>query len=624
MSVSIAACCYCCLLLLLLLLQQTNSHTAYAQQTLTSRFYVYSRAGLIAVNYPARNSGIGRHCNITEAKKLCPDLIAQHVATWREGDDKWAYRSDAAENIATDKVSLDPYRIESRKILTLIRDSLPANLQKVEKASVDEVFLDLSAHVHSIMLQRFPELSAPAPYDDPTENLPLPSIVALDWKADALVDLGEDQEALDPDWDDVVMLLGSEIVRDVRAAVRSKLGYTCSAGIARNKLLSKLGSGFKKPNCQTVIRNRAVDLFLRDFKFTKIRNLGGKLGDQVVEAFSTDNVKEMLEVPLDGLQKKLGEETAVWLHNTIRGIDYSEVNPRTQIKSMLSAKSFRPTIHKPEQGTKWLLIFVGDIYTRLVEEGVLENKRRPRTIHLSARHGGQTRSKQIPIPQGKPIDQAMLMTLANDLFAQILAEGPIWPCNNLSLSVGGFEEGVKNNMGIGAFLLKGDEAVSSRAAAAAHQESRSASPERPTKKTKTESGNIQRFFSKPPGGDRSGPPLRDSLPLHNISATSTRDGSPAPPANEPVTDKPFGCPRCGESFDGPESLQSHQDWHMAKDLQDEERHLSRPPAPVSSSRQAPNKQTAATAAAGHVSKKAGRGGSAAGKLEQGQRRLNFG
>ncbi len=42
---------------------------------------------------------------MTEAKKLCPDLIAQHVATWREGDDVWAYREDAAANIASDKVS---------------------------------------------------------------------------------------------------------------------------------------------------------------------------------------------------------------------------------------------------------------------------------------------------------------------------------------------------------------------------------------------------------------------------------------------------------------------------------------------------------------------------------------
>jgi DNA polymerase eta len=46
---------------------------------------------LIAINYPARKFGLGRHVTATEAKKLCPELIMQHVATWKEGDEKWAY-----------------------------------------------------------------------------------------------------------------------------------------------------------------------------------------------------------------------------------------------------------------------------------------------------------------------------------------------------------------------------------------------------------------------------------------------------------------------------------------------------------------------------------------------------
>lgn len=89
-------------------------------------------------------------------------------------------------------------------------------------------FLDLSAQVHSILLERFPELNHPAPYDDPTEKLPMPSVVALDWKADALIDLDDTEtETDDPDWDDVAILIGSEIVRDVRATIRRQLKYTC-------------------------------------------------------------------------------------------------------------------------------------------------------------------------------------------------------------------------------------------------------------------------------------------------------------------------------------------------------------------------------------------------------------
>jgi DNA polymerase eta len=132
----------------------------------------------------------------------------------------------------------------------------------------------------------------------------------------------------------------------------------------------------------------------------------------------------------------------------------SEVNPRTQIKSMLSAKSFRPTINTPEQAIRWLRIFCADIYSRCVEEGVLENKRRPKTMNLHHRQGGQTRSRSAPIPLGKKIDEAGLFELAKTLLGQVILEGRVWPCANISLSVGGFEDGIVGNMGIGSFLLK--------------------------------------------------------------------------------------------------------------------------------------------------------------------------
>jgi DNA polymerase eta len=448
--------------------------------------------GLIAINYPAREYGLSRHVTSTEALKVCPDLIMQHVATWKEGDEKWAYHEEAYKHIATHKVSLDPYRLQSREILKCIKETLPEKEQRVEKASIDEVFMDLSAQVHGILLERYPVLRGPPPYDDPSEYLPKVPTTVLDWKADALVETGlEDGEEEDPDWDDVCMVIASEIVRDVRARVKEELGYTCSGGIARNKMVSKLGSGYKKPNQQTVIRNRAVRHFLGEMKFTKIRMLGGKLGDEAVAMFGTDKVKELLEQPLEQL-KRLGDDTGSWLYNTIRGEDHSEVNPRTQIKSMLSAKSFRPAINSFEQGVRWLRIFVADIFSRCVEEGVLENKRRPRTINLHHRQGAQTRSKSSPIPQGKPLSEVMLFDLAKNLLAQVVVDGRAWPCVNLSLSVAGFEDGVTNNKGIGGFLVRGEEA---KAMMSTGRSSMSGG-EPPAKRRRTK-GNIKNFFGPP-------------------------------------------------------------------------------------------------------------------------------
>lgn len=501
--------------------------------------------------------------------------------------------------------------------MTLIKEVLPPPpVQKVEKAGIDEVFLDLSAQIHFILLERYPEL-ATAPYDDPTEYLPSPPSSALNWEADHLVDLDDNEtEDDDPDWDDIVMNIGSEIVRGVRSAIRERLKYTCSGGIARNKMMAKLGSGANKPNKQTIVRNRAVQHFLSGYKFTKIRNLGGKLGEQVVETFNTDDVTELLKIPLDQLKSKLGDDTGTWLHGIIRGDDTSEVTSRTQIKSMLSAKSFRPTIHNFEQAVKWLQIFVADIYGRLVEEGVLENKRRPKTMNLHHRQGGQTRSRQIPIPQGKKIDRDMLLELAKTLLGQIILEGRVWPCSNLSLSVGGFEEGPSGNREIGSFFLKGDEAP-------AHSEASSREnsgipdqlEERSAKRLKsTDNSSLDRFFAPDEGTDD-----------HEEEQEATVDQDTSRPLVRVRTEThahhlhqadigSFFCQKCSKSI--PESdRDEHNDWHFAKDLQAQDKPL----APLQSRGRPPDRpDKPKVKGGGHGTR--GRSG----RAEKGQSRLAFG
>jgi len=596
---------------------------------------------LIAVNYPARAFGIGRHITATEAKKLCPEIVLQHVATWKHGDVKWAYHDNP--DLASHKVSLDPYRMESKKIFTLIKEILPAPpLQRVEKASVDEVFMDLSAQIHSILLERYPELNGPAPYDDPAENLPRPLTTALEWQTDHLVDLDDNEtEDEDPDWDDVVMMIGSEIVRKVRATLYEKLKYTTSGGVARNKMLAKLGSDYKKPNAQTIVRNRAVQRFLQSFKFTKIRNLGGKLGDEAVAMFNTDLVKDLLDVPMDQL-KRLGEDTGSWLYHTIRGEDNSEVNSRTQIKSMLSAKSFKPLVNNFEQATKWLRIFVADIFSRCVEEGVLENKRRPKTITLHHRHGGQTRSKQSPIPQGKVLSEDILFGLAKELLAHVIADGRAWPCSNLSLSVGGFEDGVSNNRGIGNFLLRGDEARATTDRA--HSESLLGDDQQkqpPEKRRKIEDNGISRFLtlrqSRNETSDSEMPEdkLHDDgneLHMENKAEFEDRDAihhnlsSESPPQSGQTASlhKPrqqtldtYFCVRCKKHL-SLEDQPEHEDWHFAKDLSteldEEERNVNK-------------KQSGNTAVASGAVKANRRLPAEVGnakKVEKGQRTLTFG
>lgn len=72
--------------------------------------------------------------NITDAKKLCPELVIAHVPTYRAGDSESGYWPEvdrrthkvSPSSSGTDrKVSLDPYRRESLKILAIFREMAP-------------------------------------------------------------------------------------------------------------------------------------------------------------------------------------------------------------------------------------------------------------------------------------------------------------------------------------------------------------------------------------------------------------------------------------------------------------------------------------------------------------------
>lgn len=602
---------------------------------------------LIAINYAARPFGITRMLSAIEAKKRCPELVLQHVATFREGEGgKWAYRDDASYKIKTDKVSLDPYREQSRRILSAIKEEVsrqreeiinskdvPLEFQaaKIEKASVDEVFIDLSSLVFAILYQRYPELRRAPTTSDKTTPLPTPPTTALEWfPEDGLVDLDEEEtEEDDPDWDDVAMLIGAEITRSIRAAVWDKLSYTCSAGIARNKMMSKLGSAQNKPNKQTIIRNRAIQKFLGGFQFTKIRWLGGKLGERISAEFGTEQVKELLNVSLDQFKAKLDDDTAVWVYNIIRGIDDSEVNPRTQIKSMLSAKSFRPSINSADQARKWLRIFAADLYNRLVEDGLLENKRRPTTLSLHHRMGGQVHSKSTSIPGGKMVTEDILYDLSSNLLNQVIAEARAWPCANLSVNVAGFEEGPVNNRAIDSFFTLGQSKPSAESSLPKKVAEPLGDEERPAKIRKAAAKGIGSFFKRDSPSlassdndkeidDRS-PPLFSTPDISTTKSPPDNDTTIPESHEEPsdqLYDGTFTCPRCNEQV-LEDQREEHDDWHFAKDLEAQEARAdqtSRNIAEQSSRRTASDRKKTGP----------GRPRAAAPRTEKGQKRLFFG
>lgn len=194
--------------------------------------------------------------NAVEAQKLCPNLVVQHVATYRDGDSEAGYWDDFDRR--THKVSLDPYRRESLKILAIFREMVPRGelgacsacvplrgSDAAEKASIDEAFMDLTPMVLERLLELHPYLRS-VPEDAP-EGLdsPLPSPPPIDWsKAGHIVPVAdsgdegagegeveghEGVEDAATTWGDWALCVGAEIMAEVREEVWKRLHYTCSA-----------------------------------------------------------------------------------------------------------------------------------------------------------------------------------------------------------------------------------------------------------------------------------------------------------------------------------------------------------------------------------------------------------
>ncbi|WRT68367.1 uncharacterized protein IL334_005343 [Kwoniella shivajii] len=432
---------------------------------------------IIAVNYPARKYGIKRFTTLDEARKMCPHLVVQHVATYRNGESEAGYWGEVDPQ--THKVSLDPYRRESLKILAIFKEMVTKG--EIEKASIDEAFLDLTPMVIDKLLLLHPYLSIIP--DDAPEGIDstLPPPPPINWSKagnvfpiNGMIDAasqeeGDDQRSEDGDgeieerrrdcrdtWEDWALCIGAEIMKDTRDEVFRQLHYTCSAGIAHNKAMAKLCSAWKKPNNQTVLRGAATGAFLRDRDFTDIRTLGGKLGNAIATEYSAKTVGDMLLVSLDEMQSRFGEES-IWVYNILRGIDHTEVKGRVATKSMLASKNVRPNVRTPEQGHHWLSVLSGELNVRLREAREVAPGLWPKTLVLSTRQGiDPSRSRQTPFPFTRNLSGEYIIKYARKLWdeaTQPMKNGSM-KLNNIALSFTGLERLEGGQQGIENFFAQ--------------------------------------------------------------------------------------------------------------------------------------------------------------------------
>ncbi|KAI6133544.1 hypothetical protein EV401DRAFT_98404 [Pisolithus croceorrhizus] len=419
------------------------------------------------VSYPARKYGISRMDKVKDAKKKCPNLVAVHVATYKEGEGEPGYWEDI--DTRTHKVSLDLYRRESSKIINIMKQSVPSG--EIEKASIDEAFLDLSRPVRERLLEKYPYL-AKVPDDAPEgADSALPPPPPIDWsQLGELVPLTAQGKESEPQvetseyendhltsWHDVALSIGAELIAKLREEIFRQLGYTMSAGIARNKFLAKLCASYKKPNSQSILRNDAIPSYLQPMPFQKIRFLGGKLGDALAKEYDVSTVGDLLAVSLDEMQNKFGED-ALWVYELLRGIDGSEVKERSALfKSMLASKNLPKPITALNDGQHWIRVLAAELALRLKDAREEVPTLWPKTIVLHARKGYETsRSKQAAFPFTKDVSVDAIASAGNKLWKELMGSSANINITSVQLAFTGIEAAETGQQSIDTFFKTKD------------------------------------------------------------------------------------------------------------------------------------------------------------------------
>eukprot|EP00873_Tetraselmis_striata_P042606 jgi/Tetstr1/462870/TSEL_007819.t1 len=328
-----------------------------------------SNGSLIAVSYEARAAGVKRNMRGAEARRLCPELVLVQVPTAHGKSDMQLYR-DAGEEVAA--------------VLGRRADAL-------EKASVDESYVDVTGAAAEL-LDRLPLAevlrAAAGTHVAGEEEVPGGEPRAPAGEAPLAAWL----QRPEAEWDRQEQLLaaGCALLHSLRAAVTAETGFTCSAGLAENKLMAKLGSGMHKPNQQTVLPRAAVPALMEHLPVRRLRGLGGKLGERVQQSLAVETASQLAAVEPAVLQREFGAKTGAWLARVARGCDDEPVKERRMNDSVSNGKRFdsSQTITSLEAGCEWLRELVGEVHARLA---VMQDRhgRAPKTISLSISADGE-------------------------------------------------------------------------------------------------------------------------------------------------------------------------------------------------------------------------------------------
>ena len=125
--------------------------------------------------------------------------------------------------------------------------------------------------------------------------------------------------------------LGVNVARRIKQEIKDQTGLTASAGVAPNKFLAKIASGWKKPDGLTVIAPERIESFLQGLPVDALWGVGPKTAERL-RGHGINRLVDVRTKSLEELRQVVGS-SAEWLQNLALGKDDRPVQANHERKS---------------------------------------------------------------------------------------------------------------------------------------------------------------------------------------------------------------------------------------------------------------------------------------------------
>jgi DNA polymerase-4 len=132
--------------------------------------------------------------------------------------------------------------------------------------------------------------------------------------------------------------LGRSVAQRIKAEIKEATGLTASAGVAPNKFLAKIASGWKKPDGLTVIAPERVEQFLHKLPVDALWGVGPVTAQRLRER-GIERLVDVRTINPSVLREAVGSH-AEWLRQLADGIDNRPVEPNQSAKSSGTENTF--------------------------------------------------------------------------------------------------------------------------------------------------------------------------------------------------------------------------------------------------------------------------------------------